>query len=277
MIEIVFPRRLEELRRRLPLADLKAHAVTFKLEHFSLYEYRARLLIVEPDQEFWNILAGYEDQLGPYKICHVEVTCDFLYETEDEAAQAAEFFRQHLRKKYHRRGEIRVVGSTTYWEDRKARTNLKAYPRADKRTAEPLVRIEWIFKHAAHICERTGIATIGDFSDFDFDSFIAKHFLLEEINPVQVGRWINNIPRGAEVTVSPSGFTYNDAARAGHLLCRLNDIDSAAKLRQHIKEEKEKIRAKRGRRTEGEKKYASLTRYKLNSFFVLVKPDKNPY
>jgi len=128
---------------------------------------------------------------------------DFLYETEYEAAQAAEFFRQHLRKKYHRRGEIRVVGGTIYWEDRKARTNLKAYPRADKRTGEPLVRIEWIFKRAAHIRERIGIATIGDFSDFDFDSFIAKHFLLEEINPVQVGRWINNIPRGAEVTVSP--------------------------------------------------------------------------
>src|SRR6266542_395401 len=69
MIEIISPRQPEQLRARLPLADLKAHAVTFKLEHFSLYEYRAKFLIVEPDQEFWTILAWHEDQLGQYKIC----------------------------------------------------------------------------------------------------------------------------------------------------------------------------------------------------------------
>src|SRR3989442_16010054 len=57
-IEIVLPRPPEELQTLLPLRQLQAHALISQLQHFSLYEYRAKLLIVAPDPEYWQILEG---------------------------------------------------------------------------------------------------------------------------------------------------------------------------------------------------------------------------
>ena len=278
-IEIIFPKRLEELQSLLPLHQLRAHAVNSKLEHYSRFQYRAHLLVVAPDQEYWEILASYEDYLGEYKICLLELACDTFYPTEREAVEAARAALQQLRKKYHRRGEVKVVGGTAYFEDRRARTNLVAYARADKRTGQPLMRIELRLKNAGHIREKTGIATLSDLRDFDFAPFMAKHIVLEKINYEQLGRWINNIPRGAEITTDPTGFTYNHAASAGHGFCRIHEISSPAELRHHFRKEQERIRAKLGLRTiwEGEQKCVSLSYYKLNSFFVRVDPGQDPY
>ena len=265
-IEIIFPKQPEQLRARLPLADLEAHAVISKLEHFPFYKYRAKLTVVDPDYEYWRILEEYEAELGEYKICHIELACDFLYETEDEADQAAEFFLQRLRKKRHRRGAVKVAGGTAYWEDRKAWTNLKVYVRLDKRTGEPLVRIEWTLKHATHIRKQTGIITISEFRDFDFILFLAKHFLLEEINYEVLARWLNNIPVRAKVVEEVDGWDCSYAPH-GRRFCRGLGIDSAAKLRQHFKDVQEEIRARGGPQTIGERRYDRLSRYKLDSFF----------
>src|SRR5437867_3370429 len=204
-IEILAPRPAEKLRALLPLAALQAHAVTFKLEHCSLYQYRAKLLIVAPDPEFWNILAPYADCLGRSKICALELDRDTVYQTELEARAAADTAVQHLHKKYHRRGIVTVVSGTAYWEDRRARTNLMVYARPDKRTGQPLLRVEWRLKGAAHIYKKTGIATISDLRDFDFAPFMGKYYLLEAIDHDQLGRWLNKIPRGREVEMCEGG------------------------------------------------------------------------
>jgi hypothetical protein len=125
-------------------------------------------------------------------------------------------------------------------------------------TGQPRMRREWRLRHAAHIRKKTGIATLSDLRDFDFASFMATHFLREEIDDDRFGRWINRIPlRAHVVTHHPSGFTYNHALRAAYLHGRLYEIASPAELRQHLREEQEKIRTKRGRRTVEEEKYAS--------------------
>jgi hypothetical protein len=271
-IEIVLPQTPEELRALLPLADLQAHALTSTLQHYSLYDYRAKLLIVAPDRQYWEILARYEAQLGEYKICYVELAYDTFFQSALDAKRAAQAEVQVLRKKHHRRGEIKVVGDTVYFEDRKARTNLKEYPRADKRTGEPLVRVEWILKHAAHIRKKTDIATISDLRDFDFEPFFTKHYLREEIDYERLARWFNNIPVRAKVVEHSGGFLHT-YAQLGYRFCLGHEIESAAQLRQHFKEERENIRARGGPRTPGEQKYARLSYYKLNSFFRPLAPE----
>src|SRR5439155_22632191 len=72
-IEIVLPKTPEELQTVLPLRQLQAHALISKLHRLSCFEYRAKLCIVDPAPEYWQILKAYEAELGEYKICCVEL------------------------------------------------------------------------------------------------------------------------------------------------------------------------------------------------------------
>src|SRR5713101_1802355 len=247
-IEIVLPQTPEELRARLPLADLQAHALISTLQHYSLYDYRAKLLIVAPDRQYCEILARYESQLGAYKICYVELAYDTFFQSVRDAKAAAQAAVQVLRKKYHRRGEVKSISDTSfYWEARGARTNLVVYARLDKRTGQPFMRIDGRLRHAAHIRKKTGIATISDLRDFDFEPFFTKHYRREEIDYARLARWFNNIPVRAKVVEHSGGFlrTY---AQLGYRFCIGHEIESAAQLRQHFKEERENIRAHGGPR-----------------------------
>jgi hypothetical protein len=129
-------------------------------------------------------------------------------------------------------------------------------------------------KGAKNILKQAGIATISDLRDFDLVSFLAKLFPLEEINYEELGRWLNDIPRGAEVVTSPNGFTYNCAIGAGSGFCRGLGIWSAARLRKYLREERQRIGDKTEGRTPWEEALASLPTDIINSFFVHVKLEE---
>lgn len=264
-----YPVFYDELVDRLPLSALGATVSWGVLKPATQYQYRSQLHLVAPTPETWKLLLPYAPLLRAYKLSYLELAFDLPCPTTAQAQGYACFFRERFRKKYQtRRGIVMVNDMTAYLEERKVRTNVIIYPRLDKWTEQPIVRIEWRLRGAAHIKEKIGVTTLQDLLTLDPVPFLMKYLLLEEINYERLGRWVNHMPPRVSQLRHSGAFVYNRAARIGQQFCRLHEIETAAGLRGFFKQRKEELAHHRGRRTNLQHRLLQLSAYLLERFFI---------
>jgi hypothetical protein len=286
----------ENIEHILPLKELNSHSARCHLDYASeeaqKFGYQSRLEIEQPEMEVFLLLAKYEkfmsiceEPKSKYKISHIEIARDVICSSKKESLIHRDFMLEHLRRRYSREqlvyvskepiiSEIKYSDKTGYWGRERSKSKLIMYPRISKKVNEPCVHSEYKFWGASNIKKKTGISTLNDLINFDFEQFFTqqkeKYITYEKIDYERLGRWVNNISLRENV-ISTFGkcrkFVYNEAERVANLFCRAEGIKTASDLRNFFKDNQKIINAKKGRRGRWDNKILDLTRYKINTFF----------
>lgn len=283
----------DNIKHNLPLRKLKYHSARCHLDYASgeaqKFGYLSKIEIEQPEMEVFLLLAKHEEFMSgykkPYKISHIEIARDAFCSSKRESIILRDFILKHRRVKYSTEhsvyeqkdsneltiSEIKYSDKTGYWGSKKAK--LAMYPRISKKANVYCVHDEYRFWNASNIKKKTGISTLNDVINFNFEQFFKqqnKYITYESIDYEKLGRWVNNIPPRTSV-IKTFGkekiIVYNKAERAAYLFCRAEIIKTVAGLRMFFKKELKRIRTKVGRRTQWENKVLDLTPYRINTFF----------
>jgi hypothetical protein len=290
----------------LPLKELNRHSGRCHLRYASKkaqeFGYQSRIDIEQPEMKVFLLLAEHaifaqpdmehsflsakqKESMLICKISRIEIARDVICSSKKESLIHRDFMLEHLRKKHSREqlvyvskepiiSEIKYSDKTGYWGRERSKSKLIMYPRISKKVNEPCVHSEYKFWGASNIKKKTGISTLKDLINFDFEQFFTqqkeKYITYEKIDYERLGRWVNNISLRENV-ISTFGkcikFVYNEAERVANLFCRAEGIKTASDLRKFFKDNQKIINAKKGRRGRWDNKILDLTRYKINTFF----------
>ena len=284
----------EKLKHILPLRKLNKLSKKCHLKYSSkkarISGFASCIEIINPKREALILLAKYESKMGKYKISYIEITRDFLCKNKEEVIDLFNIFFLFCKKSYthrvfvydalkHDRSDNRAkdpnkfhdktiyLGSKYYFE-------LVIYPRINDEIDIPGLRTEWKIHRASNIKRKTGIESISDLIDFDFDMFFLKQdngLKLLEINDGKFGRWLNKIPSKPNTAIYKAqaiGLITDSATNAGSSLRQSHGIKTTAKLIDFLKKERKRINKKRGKRSDWDSAILKLTPYKINTFFV---------
>ena len=287
------------IKNILPLKELNSHSARCHLDYASeeaqKFGYQSRLEIEQPEMEAFILLKKYEkfmsiceEPKSKYKISYIEIASDSLCSSKKESLIHRDFMLEHLRKRYSREqfvyvskepiiSEIKYSDKTLYCGSKKSKSKSIMYPRMSKKVDEPCVHFEHRFRGASNIKEKTGISTLDDLINFDFEQFFTqqkeKYIMYEKIDYERLGRWVNNISLRENV-ISTFGkcikFVYNEAERVANLFCRAEGIKTASDLRKFFKDSQKRIKAKLGRRSCWENKVLKLTPYRIKTFLSQI-------
>lgn len=274
----------------LPLRKLNYHSARCHLycasEKAREFGYLTKIEIEQPEMEVFSLLAKHEKFMSEYKISYIEIARDTLCSSKKETKILFDFKLKHLRRKYLRKHEVcgsnnsdklkksktKYSDETGYWGTDNAK--LAMYECISKKANVPCVHDEYRFRGASNIKGKTGISTLNDMINFDFEQFFTqqeeKYITYESIDYEKLGRWVNNIPPKVSVTKTfgkEKKIVYNRAKRAAHRFCRAEGINTVAGLIIFFKNELKKIRTKMGRRNQWDNKVLKLTPYIIKTFF----------
>lgn len=167
---------------------------------------------------------------------YTEFALDWVFNYQDERADAATFANQHLVKRWHRASQgIRFVeGVTRYIAGRHATANLVTYAdQACKVTGElACVHIEYRVRGQRSL-QRLGIRCAQDLVNFGHYEFWKQRLILRAIDEDQFGRLYNRHLLGKGPRYGPwehrvtGGVTYNYDSRTGYTLVRIYDSTQA--------------------------------------------------
>jgi hypothetical protein len=157
--------------------------------------YRQQLQLFQPKPGALVLLA----QMIGVHLNYVEIALDLTFNCETDRDDAADFFRKHFLKKWHRGQRCNIKGQTFYSHDeRQPVPNLAVeyHDRHSKVTGEICcVHIEWrIFTKAA--LRRAGIECVGNLLTFNQRDFWSKRLLLYDLDFGALGRTACNAYRG---------------------------------------------------------------------------------
>jgi hypothetical protein len=266
-------RDFSELRSILPIDELKKECRSFDIKRpypkAKTWGYLSRVEVVASNMAFLKLLFSHDSDLTPYSISYLEITKDTFGKPDELLEQELKINRETetLRKKYS--GSFVFDGShgpfsggelyadkTRYFGGK----NFKfvPYARISKLDGNPCVHEEWRIRGASIIRQKTGIDSIGDLIAFNLKAFMQameeKYITHETINYEKLGKWLKGWQRRRKfsdrekIALQLSARTY----------CNFSDIKTSADLITHFRNEKIRIKAKRGRRTELEKKILAV-------------------
>jgi len=289
------------INRILPLTKLRSYSARCHLdcagEKARKFGYRTKIEIEQPEMEVFLILTKYEKFMPGYKISYIEIARDTPYSSKTIAVSSLDFILKYRRVRYATNykivdsnysnkliiSEIRYSGRTGYWSNNSAK--LVTYSCNSKKKNIPCIHDEYRFHGAGNIKRKTGLSTLNDVINFDFEQFFVQHeekyITYESVDFEKLGRWVNNIPPKVSVTETfgkEKKIVCDRAKRAAHLFCRASaaeeeygydfeTIRTAAGLRIFLKNNSKKIKTKLGRRDRWDNKVLDLTPYRINTFF----------
>lgn len=277
-IRILSGQYLKSLHRELPKKKLEKECIFFRLspasEKAEKSNFSSSLEIVNPTQEFFRLLVEHERDLSSKgiilnykepKISYCEIARDTFYQNDHEAEEATSELCKTLRKKWSSNNfsydamfdpdvaekkvrKTKGLGDKA-WYYGGDKFQFVFYPRLSKINRQPCVHEEWRISGATNIKKKTSISSIADFIEFDFkkcfEEMYSKYVVHEEIDHLKLGKWQLGWTRRKNLTSEE----VREATMQARLLCRHKKIESAADLSKHFKREKDRIRAKKGRRT----------------------------
>jgi hypothetical protein len=272
-IRINSKRDFSELRTILPIDELKKECRSFDIKRpyakARTWGYLSRVEVVASNMAFLKLLFSHDSDLTPYSISYLEITQDTFGKPDELLEQELKINRETetLRKKYS--GSFVYDGSHGPFVDGELYAdkthyfggkNFKfaPYARISKLDGNPCVHGEWRIKGASIIKQKTGIASIGDLIAFRLKDFMQdmeeKYITHETINYEKFGKWLKGWQRRRKfsdrekIALKLSARTY----------CNFYDIKTSADLITHFRNEKIRIKSKRGRRTAFEKKILAV-------------------
>ena len=277
-IRILSGQYLKSLHQRLPKKELERECTFFRLspasEMAEKSNFSSSLEIVNPTQEFFRLLVEHERDLSSKgtisqykdpKISYCEIARDTFYQNDHEATIAALELGKKTNKKWSsnnfnydarwdpdvvgkKSGKIKGLGDRTWYYGSKM-FEYVLYPRLSKINEQPCVHEEWRISGATNIKKKTGISSIADFIEFDiksrFEEMNKKYIVHEEIDSIKLGKWILGWDRRRKFT---NDEKLKIKMQAG-LFCKHRKIYNAADLSKHFKREKDRIKAKKGRKS----------------------------
>lgn len=224
----------EDLTNILPIDKLKKECRYLNTQDSSpqLMGYKTRLSIVAPTRNFFIILNDHL-QKAFYIITYIEIAHDIFYPTKYEAEFTSYNIFRTIRKKYSRSfvydeeksGKSRtsqelkkrlsrgLFASRTFYSTyenvskgtRHCWFKLVIYARYSKLNGQPCIHYEWRIKKTSIIFEKTGIKTIEDLLNFNFETFFLamekKYIVHEKLDKEKIGKVLCDCER------KKSGFT----------------------------------------------------------------------
>lgn len=192
------------LTSTLPLEDLKRAAHSFNIVRYRGRDHRqrARIIAVGHSPELWRLLAHHESALKCYAVTVAEIAADF---NAPEKSGPLPDLMNFLAKPWHRRRHLSsvhkpdempppgcVAEPTIYFEDRNASVALKCYVRQRKTAGGGFgalcLRLEWTISGSRALKRHLGGNKIGHLLRLDPTEFLARHFRLEAVDHVALGR-----------------------------------------------------------------------------------------
>ena len=279
-VTLVTSTSTRSLNARLPIKELRYFCPEFRVLPLNKYNYKSKICFLALNLNFLETLVRSEELIGAYEISEIELAFDFPASDEREARAIHKYIYRNLYKKYHRRRQLSecscntppphsiIQGPTIYWEDRKSKTGLKAYCRYSKVTGKPAARLEWTLRGARDIKKKTGIDRIEDLIEFNSESFLERHFVIETINKDNYVKYL--------LKSKNAKMAFNLLARINAYQMPIADEDfelaiglasSTSYIRGALLHEKACLKNRRGRRTPREKKIANLTQHQLRKIF----------
>lgn len=192
MIRINSMRSPEELKKILPVDDLKDFATSFKIDnaYFKAKKagHKTRIDIVNPLNVGLELLLHFEYALYPYAITYLEIAKNDLYQESDPNGS------RHFPIGDHFVGEVWATlykkWNTNHFDYRQERFDPKkrdpsmgsitlyygklfelvVYPRLSKTTGTPCIHSEWRCKSSSEVLKKTGIETIQDLINFNCEA-----------------------------------------------------------------------------------------------------------
>jgi hypothetical protein len=280
----------QELVQNLAIDKLIICCRSFKIINTDSAQgvYRSRIEVVAPTQDFLQELYKNERLLGSgYKISRIEITHDKFCESAGDALLKADVLFDTIRKKYSfgfiykgnlvktrhellqdkKRG---LFASRTFYssmenEDgrKRVRFSYVIYARRSKINDKHCVHEEWRISGAGLIARKTSIRGVGDLVRFDFKKFFdtinAKYIVHEIINCDALGKWIKGFD-GRKVLNRRQKMNVDIAVQS---ILRSRNINTYSDLVLFFKDEKSRIKEKRGVRTAWEQKVLALKHYRM--------------
>ena len=235
-------------------------------------QWERALGVIEAEQitdDWVEILCAVEEELGRYGVTYVELAYDFRFNSPIKAVEMAKLLGRRFRKLYSRNDNIREIAGRDYWTALEGASwvfNAVVYSRSDKKTGQPVVRVEWRIKSARAIASKTDIVRLEDVLHFRPAEFFTKHFCLETVDYVEFGRWLKQRMTLRECR----GLDMPDVESLGRRYCQRRGIRSAAQLRAHLRKLKRRSQQTIGRPNRQNRQLRELSPYKLNKFFKPV-------
>lgn len=195
--------------------------------------YRTILSVTITCPEVLEILLRSAERLGGHRVevCRAELAEDTWFPTKIEAMQHRRALCQVTGKRWTRRRNCIEIGTTTYWENRSARTALKIYVREPKDgSAGWIVRREITFNRAKK-CREMGLSTAADLIACDIAGAMNRVQCPRQINYAGLGKILFGNRRGrdafARMWCDQQGPLFHNA---DHLRGHLRRIRSGAQV-----------------------------------------------
>lgn len=231
------------------------------------FGYKSKLEIFAPTDKCLKNLYEYEHIFGDYRISYIEITKDTSCESEQDAKEMADDYWR-IRKKYS--GGFVYNNNYTYPANRKKGDGLYplnttfyygsrdfkfvVYSRRSKLNGRPCIHEEWRIQGSTRIRQKTYIKSIADLIAFKLDVFLEsqdkKYLVHEEVNNDKIALWILGWTRKKKFTREETMMVI---AQLSHFWSDYK-INTPAQLITFFKNEKARIKSKRGRRTTWERK-----------------------
>ena len=268
----------------LPIKALREYYPRFRVRAFNHATYQSKVCFIPISRPLLELLQEHENKLGFYDINSIELAYDFPASSIEEAKEIYRLLSQSIDKKYHRRGSLFICnedtaapkgiikGSTSYWENKDAATGLKLYCRYDKKTNQPMCRLEWTLSGVSGIYKKTGIGTLKDLITFNGDDFLRSNLRISTINKSEFINYF--FPKSKNKNRAFCLYTRINAHKNplsnSDFESALNTERSVSQLKGHLLTEKKQLQKRKGRRNHWQKKVANLTQYQLNKIFRRV-------
>jgi hypothetical protein len=208
---------IKDLSKIPPWKELKKHCKEYYLMKASRQAkkagFQSSINVILPDNEFFKRLDEVQNDIGYYKISHLEITEDTFKKTERQAEKAFREIYKTANKKWssaHKlfQGEFVQVQIDGKWYDQTLYMGSYAfkcviYPRLSKANGQPCLHKEFILKGAGNIKKRTGIEFIRDLIDYDIERNYKKlenKFIDHtEIDMLKLGKFLDDKTRKRKI------------------------------------------------------------------------------
>jgi hypothetical protein len=263
----------QKLEKIIPLQKLKEQCRRCYLRNTPFAAraggFSSSINVILPDKEFFRILEDYEYELFGHKISKIEIAEDTFYNTKIEAEKAFRDYYKTLDKKWSSKkflytGELYQIEKDGKWYHQTAYFGEKhfqfvMYPRLSKITNQPCLHKEFSLLGASNIKGKTGIGTIEDLIAFNaketFNRLDKKFIDHCEIDFLKFGKFLKGRTRKRKLSAKEQA----SLEFRGRFCCKANNIKTYSDLKQLLSKQRKSIKAKRGRKSNFEKKFEKIS------------------
>ena len=262
--------KLEEI---IPLDKLKEYCRSFYLRETSaavqFSRFSSSINVILPEKEFFRILEDYEYELFGHKISKIEIAEDTFYNTKYEAEKAFREYYKTLDKKWSTKkflytGELHQIEKDGKWYHQTAYFGGKhfqfvMYPRLSKINNQPCLHKEFSLLGASNIKGKTGIGAIEDLIAFNaketFNRLDEKFIDHCKIDLLKLGKFLKDRTRKRKLSAKEK----SSLEFCGRFYCKVKNIKTYSDLKQLLSKQRKSIKAKRGRKSDIEKKFEKIS------------------